>query len=398
MNLFKIKGIVQNYDWGGSSFIPDLLGIPNFEKKFAEYWMGIHEKGGATISETNQTLTEFIDMDQAKTLGPSVYKKFGQLPFLFKILDVADMLSIQVHPSKLAAEKGFALENKMGIPFSAKSRNYKDDNHKPEIMVALSNFWLLHGFKTRPRLTQTLTGIPELNPLLPVYEEKGCSGLYQKIMEEPQSETNEVLSPLMNRILPLYDSGQLNIESPEYWVSRAYHSFCNKEKIDKGIYSIFFFNLVKVKKGEAIFQDVGIPHAYLQGQNIELMANSDNVLRGGLTPKHVDVHELLKHVRFEETVPNVLEGVLMNNGVEKVYSTPSPDFELSKIDLTVEQHYHHTSTSIELFIIMDGAVSVFSNNVKIQARRGEAFVVTADSNYAISASEKAELYKAKCPV
>ena len=147
--LFALTGKIQNYAWGGRQYISELLNKDQKGQKAAEYWLGAHEKSPSIVAtdDGDVTLNTFLDSNLNQTLGIEIAKKFGRLPFLFKVLDVNDMLSVQVHPSKLEAEKGFRFENEKGIPLTASFRNYKDDNHKPEIMVALSEFWLLHGKK-----------------------------------------------------------------------------------------------------------------------------------------------------------------------------------------------------------------------------------------------------------
>ncbi len=151
--MHKLKGKVQHYAWGGTEYIPQLLGEENpGHQPYAEYWMGAHTSSPSVVlfDETHHTtLDRLIKEDPHAWLGDKVTTRFGALPYLFKVLDVRDMLSIQVHPTKAEAEKGFARENEAGIPLSASNRNYKDDNHKPEVMVALSEFWLLHGFKEK---------------------------------------------------------------------------------------------------------------------------------------------------------------------------------------------------------------------------------------------------------
>lgn len=398
MGLLKLKGVVQNYAWGGSTYIPELIGSEKADAKSAEYWMGAHDNAPAVIEGSNEALNIFINQDPESALGSEVYKRFGRLPYLFKVLDVADMLSIQVHPSKTEAEKGFAAENMAGIPLNAPNRNYKDDNHKPEIMVAHGEFWLLHGFKKASELVDTLKRTAELSHLIPVFEQFGYKGLYQTVMEETTEQTNHVLAPLIDRVLPLYERGELDKSNPDFWAARAYKTFCAGKDVDKGIYSIYFFNIVRVNAGEAVFQDAGVPHAYMEGQNMELMANSDNVLRGGLTPKHVDVDELLKHTVFEETIPNILQGEELSDRMERVYSSPAPDFELSKINLTNEANYDHTTKTFETLIVLDGEVIAESGDDQLLLKKGEVLGVTAHTTYSIRTSHEAILYKAKCPI
>src|SRR6185312_14307445 len=305
--VYKLSGKVQHYAWGGADFIPALLSMPNREKRpFAEYWIGAHEnspamvetdgleKGAAGAAAGQVALDAYIRQRPAERLGPYTAQRFGRLPYLLKILDVKDMLSIQVHPSKQAAEAEFAAENARGMAPGAPDRNYKDDNHKPELMAALSEFWLLHGFKPEEDLIRLLADTPELNFLTPVFAVGGYQQLYRTVMEMPQKNVREVLQPLLDRIIPLYKSGELSRNQEHFWAARAALTYGGHGEIDRGIFSIYFFNLLNLQPGEAIFQAAGLPHAYLEGQNVEIMANSDNVLRGGLTQKHVDVPELMK--------------------------------------------------------------------------------------------------------
>ena len=344
-NIYRIEGKVQNYDWGGKSFIPNLISInQKTNVTYAEYWLGAHAKAPSMIktNQENISLDVFLNQNLAENLGLKVLNDFGKLPYLFKVLDVHKMLSIQVHPTIEAAKIGYDLENKKGIPLTGNNRNYKDKNHKPEIMVALSDFWLLHGFLEREKLIKNLKDTEELNFLLKVFLEKGYFGLYQKVMEFTQEEVNTILKPLLDRISVKFLKNELEKSSPEYWAAKSvmHKDFQN---LDKGIFSIYFFNILNLSVGEAIFQDAGVPHAYLEGKNMELMANSDNVLRGGLTSKHIDVEELFKNTKFEETIPVILYGVEDKTNSEIVYKTKAKDFELSKIELLATST--HTSIS-----------------------------------------------------
>ncbi|SNR43582.1 mannose-6-phosphate isomerase, type 1 [Lutibacter agarilyticus] len=397
--LFSLKGTVQHYVWGGTKYIPKLLGIKESSKKYAEYWLGAHVNAPSVIRTLNgdKELNVYLNSNLSKNLGVDIASKFGRLPFLFKVLDVQDMLSIQVHPSKFEAEKGFKYENGLGIPLNASNRNYKDDNHKPEIMVALSEFWLLHGFLSKNILSQILNNTPEFIGLLSVFEEEGYYSLYKKVMEQSNEESNQMLTPLVNRIMPLYLRGELDKSSPDYWAAKAVDLAIDKTTIDKGIYSIYFFNIVKVNKGEAVFQDAGVPHAYLEGQNMELMANSDNVLRGGLTPKHVDVPELLKHVTFEQTIPEIMPGALQEDGVERIYSTSAPDFELSQIELTVSSKYKTKAKTAQIMIVIEGTATIVEGDTVLNLAKGESAFLAAGSEYYISSPSSGIIYKATAP-
>ena len=396
--IFKLKGNIQNYAWGGTHYIPELLDV-NQGKKCAEYWLGAHVNAPSILetSDGDQPLDTYLQNNLEGGLGDSIADKFGRLPFLFKVLDVNDMLSIQVHPAKSEAEKGFNFENKKGIPLNAPNRNYKDDNHKPEIMVALSEFWLLHGFFSKSKLTQVLKSIPEFKGLYAIFEQEGYFGLYKKVMEQSAEESDHILRPLVDRILPLYQSRKLHKSNPDYWAAKAVDSSEDKSVLDKGIYSIYFFNIVEVTKGHAIFQDAGIPHAYLEGQNMELMANSDNVLRGGLTPKHVDVPELLKHVTFEETIPNIMAGELQEDGLERIYKSPAVDFELSRIELLKDSRYASISKTAEILFVIEGEMEILEGSKSLYFHKGEAAFISASAQYEIVTDSSVTIYKATAP-
>ena len=398
-SLFKLKGKIQNYKWGGTQFIPDLLGVNATAEPCAEYWLGAHVNAPSTIYALGgeENLDAFISKNIEGNLGKEIHEKFGRLPFLFKVLDVKDMLSIQVHPTKKEAEKGFKYENDLGIPLSAPNRNYKDDNHKPEIMVALSEFWLLHGFLPEKQLEQRLKSVPEFEHLIPVFAEQGYFGLYKTVMEQTVEESNAMLQPLVDRILPEYKAGKLDKSTPDYWAAKAVISFADPDVLDKGIYSIYFFNIVKADKGEAVFQDAGIPHAYLEGQNMELMANSDNVLRGGLTPKHVDVPELLKHVAFEETHPNIMKGELQENKLERIYKSPAPDFELSQIVMSDSDVYQSKSGTAQILMVTEGDIVVKEGTTTLTLNKGMSAFIGAGTEYQIKSGSGAVVYKATAP-
>jgi mannose-6-phosphate isomerase len=415
--VFKLEGKVQHYAWGGSAFLPQLLSVDNPEQRpFAEYWLGAHENAPAVLEPAGAAgaedaggtpgifgdgegmpLNRYIGAGPADALGSYTADRFGRLPYLLKILDVKDMLSIQVHPSKKDAELEFAAENKRGVALNAPDRNYKDDNHKPELMTALSEFWLLHGFKPEEELLQILQEVPELGFLLPVFEKGGYQALYKKVMEMPQPAVNERLQPLLDRILPLYREGELRRNEEHFWAARAALAYNEAGRADRGIFSIYFFNLLNLHPGEAIFQDAGLPHAYLEGQNVEIMANSDNVLRGGLTPKHVDVVELLKHVRFEATHPRIIMGDRAAGHIT-VYRTPAPDFELSRISLSAGEAVTVRAHSAEIFLVTEGRVGVIEEGAAPYGRRkGDAFIAFYQAKFELRAQEDTVVYRASVP-
>lgn len=374
--VFSLKGVVKHYDWGGFSFIPALLKQDNGEKKpFAEYWMGTHPLGMAEI--------EF-----EKGAKGGLDALAGQLPYLLKVLDVKNMLSIQVHPSKKDAEREFARENEAGIPVTAAHRNYKDANHKPEMMVALTDFWLLHGFRLEAELEQVLRTVPEFSGLLPVYLEGGYAALYKTVMEMPAEEVFRTLDPLLKRIIPAYEEGRLDKSGADFWAARAALTYNHDEHADRGIFSIYFFNIVALKKGEGIFQDAGLPHAYLEGVNVELMASSDNVLRGGLTPKHIDVPELLKHVQCSATIPRILRPEPAGES-ELLFDTPVTDFRLSMFELKAGETVSFTPDGVEILLLTQGMAELDTedNLVRLETGNPAAIAFPGETVYLAAARD-----------
>jgi mannose-6-phosphate isomerase len=399
--VLPITGKVQHYAWGGFYYLPKLLNIPVKKgETYAEFWLGTHDRGSAEFkngSEQPVNLKAYIETYPIQTLGEKATKTFGRLPFLLKVLDVKDMLSIQVHPSKENAQIAFAEENARGIDLASPERNFKDENHKPELMLALSEFWLLHGFKSPRALQGILREIPELHFLVPVFGGDNYKKLYRHVMEMPQGQVDRHLKTLLERIIPHYHAGKLNKDKEDFWVARAALTYSHEGHVDRGIFSIYFFNLLHLQPGQALFQDAGLPHAYLEGQNVEIMSNSDNVLRGGLTPKHVDVPELLKHVKFEPTIPNIISGIPSERD-RMVFPTPAPDFELSRLQIRKGESLKLVSRSAEIFLVFTGSVEVTEMKGKTFKRnKGEAWVSFDQANSEISALDDSTIFQASIP-
>lgn len=362
----------QHYAWGGHNYLNDLLGRPSRGEPTAELWFGDHPKGPAVIPGEDKTLTELIANDPIRYLGEASIARFGErLPFLLKVLDVEKMLSIQVHPDKGTAEAGFAREEANGPDRSAPNRNYRDDNHKPELGLALSDFYLLHGFRSVEAIRETLTSVPGWSALVPHLDAEGVPGLYEYVMRADQETTDQLLQPLVDQV----SSGGFDRSQPEFWAHRAVEQYSEDGHHDRGMFSIFWFNLVHLRPGQAIFQDAGIPHAYLEGRCIELMAGSDNVLRGGLTPKHIDVDELLLNTRFDTVIPDILEAHALPEGNGHYYPTPAPDFRLSQYRLTMEESVTLSGDNgPSVLLLLEGEVAVSPGELTLNKRQRAAFL------------------------
>lgn len=389
--IYELRGKIQHYAWGGYRFLPELLGVKNPENKpFAEYWMGAHDQVPSDIVPEDGnllSLNAFIAQNPSAVLGKDIANTFGKLPYLFKVLDVKTMLSIQVHPTKTEAKKGFAKEEAAGIPLSDPKRNYKDENHKPEVMVALSEFWLLHGFKDEKSIMNELNRYPAWHILKPVLTEKGIEGLYNYIMTASRETIDALLAPIAKEILPKYHAGEIYKADPAFWAARAIELYSGGEakNLDRGIFSIYFFNLLRLNEGEAIFQGAGIPHAYLEGRNMELMANSDNVLRGGLTPKYIDVPELLRHTSFEPVYPSVWIP-------QEKYPDVVPDFSIAKVELPANESRSHTSSSAEIIFVLSGALEITAGAHTLQLHKGGAAFVISNTTYSVQSNSGTGVY------
>jgi mannose-6-phosphate isomerase len=397
ITTYKLQGIHRHYEWGGKTFLPHLMGLTNdASQPYAEYWMGAHPSAPAIVETAsgNSGLDQLIEHDPEHFLGAKTNDAFGTLPYLFKILDVEKMLSIQVHPSKANAVIGFEKEEKAGIPITASNRNYKDKNHKPEVMVALSDFWLLHGFMAEDQLKSRLTNLEPLQSLLPVFGANDYTNLYSYFMRLPIEASDAILKPLLKMAVADVALNKVDKSHPHWWANKYYDGKVPDSNIDKGILSIYILNIVHVPKYSGVFQGAGLLHAYLEGQNIELMANSDNVLRGGLTPKHIDIEELIQHVKFEPTIPNLLKGDNLGP-FETNFPCPVPDFGLTKIALSKGDTYTNQTGSFEMFLLMQGSAII--NNIELKA--GELAAVKAGAHYTIiqKGDEMAVLFKSFVP-
>ena len=383
---YKLHGVHRHYDWGGTQYIPQLMQLKNDQNKpFAEYWMGAHASAPAII-DTDQFGSIALDQLLQKD------KSIGNLPYLYKILDVASMLSIQVHPNKSDAAIGFEKEEKAGISLTASNRNYKDKNHKPEVMVALSDFWLLHGFLAPALMQKRLNEFQPFKGLVNAFANDDYKNLYQHFMQLETADSDAILIPLLEEAVASVKNGSVNKMHPHWWANKYYQGVVPSAHVDKGIFSIYILNIVFIPKNHGIFQGAGLLHAYLEGQNIELMANSDNVLRGGLTPKHVDMNELMQHVLFKPTYPAVMEGTPINP-TEVNYPCPVSDFGLSKLAIKAGESYTIHTQSIEMLLVMEGQMELQGQIYQA----GEVALIKPEQAISIGSSKGVLIFRSFAP-
>lgn len=399
----KTIGLLQNsiqfYAWGSTSAIPALLNQKNPSgKPWAELWMGAHPKAPSRLSWAGQrqSLIDWIRQYPQDILGPRIAERFHDtLPYLFKVLAAAKPLSIQAHPDRDQAKAGFERENKQNIPLDAPQRNYKDANHKPECICALSKFYALYGFRTLSEIVGLMAAAcpvglsGQLDQLKKKPDPHGLKTFYKSLMTMDPVRQKQVIAEAMQNIDRIYDR-----EAADWMkkLSAAYPS-------DIGIFSPILLNLICLEPGQALFLPAGELHAYLAGLGIELMANSDNVLRGGLTAKHIDLPELLEVVSFEPR-PIQLLGTRDGGANETRFITPADEFVLSIISVSENHAYlSPTRRSAEIILCTDGEAVIRDSGTKdrMNFRKGDSMLVPAAVK-AYQISGNARFYKAAVPM
>lgn len=343
---FLLEPAFQRYAWGDPTFIGSVYGHAT-TGPLAEAWLGAHPALPCearplhpTVTPEAMSLAAFIAASAPSVLGDAVHERFGELPFLVKILAAARPLSVQVHPHRAQAEAGFRRENAAGIPLTAAARNYKDPNPKPELLVALTPFSALVGFRSPAAITEVLADARELAELLPTWRPQSpdddpdaVAALVEAYFGLDEHDRSAALLPWLERLAGRSPAAG----SQDAWVLACHRLFGTASvdgdvRPDPGVFVVALLNLVALAPGEAIFLPAGVPHAYLQGAGVEVMAASDNVLRAGLTPKNIDVAELLAVVDFRSQVPRVLRPEPTPDGAA-VYPTSAEEFEVRRYDL-----------------------------------------------------------------
>jgi len=398
--ILKMKNPIQNYAWGSHSALAELLGrpVPSAEPE-AELWMGTHPKAPSVvaIAQQWQTLSAWIASAPQAILGRTVSSKFNnQLPYLFKVLAIAKPLSIQAHPNQQQAQQGYAKEDRWKIPLDAPNRNYKDANHKPECLCALTTFSALCGFREPDQiiaLTERVSN-PELGRVLRHLSahtvQQGLRAFLHDLMTLSPSIRADIIRTAIAK------TRQMTHPEPAYhWLLGLYETYPD----DIGILAPLFLNLIDLAPGEALYLPAGELHAYLKGVGIELMANSDNVLRGGLTPKHIDLPELMQVLNFKDREIDILIPE-RHQGGESRYTTPASEFILSVLEIVESARYQSPANrSIEMLLCVEGKAWIETPGVhaRIDVRKGTSVVVPAAvSSYTIAG--QAKFYKAAVPI
>jgi len=304
-SFFLMVNPIRDYPWGDYSYIPNFLGMENPDARpLAEMWMGAHPLASSRLRMGDGGELELIEAiagDPALMLGPDTAARYGSLPFLFKLLAARKSLSIQAHPSKKAAEAGFLVENERGIPIEAVNRSYRDNSHKPEVIMAITPFSAMIGFRNFAEIRKSFSVLETGGLMLEggMNEGESLRSFLRSLLTADDGTRFPLLASIADA-LNRTDCGWNSLQ--RYWVTRLSKDFPD----DISVLAPLFLNLVEIEPGGALFQPAQMLHAYLEGFGLELMANSDNVLRGGLTTKHIDVGELMRILDFSSSSPRVI--------------------------------------------------------------------------------------------
>ena len=383
-----LDNVIQPYAWGSRTALAEMLGQPSpSHSAQAELWMGAHPGGPSRVRRTSavRTLLEAIQSAPERELGMAVTHRFGRdLPFLLKVLAAETPLSLQTHPSLAQAREGHARESALGVPLGAPHRNYKDANHKPELLCALTPFEALCGFRRAPETLALLDSLglavlePLLAPLRASPDARGLARTFEALMTCPREQRGALVDAVVSvcaersaREVPFREELRQAVRLGELYPG------------DPGVVGSLLLNLVRLEPGEAIYLPAGNLHAYLRGVGVEIMANSDNVLRGGCTPKHVDVPELLRVLDFRAGPIDVVRGVSAD-GVEFIYSTSAEEFRLSRLELRPGVSPRPERRGPEILLCTQGRARLSLGAQGVEMPRGTSvFVSAVDGPYTL---------------
>ncbi|MEA5649528.1 MAG: mannose-6-phosphate isomerase, class I [Cutibacterium granulosum] len=408
--MHVVTGQVQHYDWGTTAEIPRLLGAESDGRPWAEYWLGAHPKApsvladdcdinGADRADGGQPLDRWL-AEHPDQLGQASREVFGdRLSFLLKILSAEQPLSIQAHPSRTQAQLGFAQENAAGVPIDDPRRLYRDDWPKPEMIVALTEFHALYGFRDPHESRRMLTvfdavdGFPGLVAPLDGQGSEGIAAVLTSCLQ-PDEQNRRVIAGMIaaaHDLVQGHDPASMQEDAPQ--LARTAVELDRAHPGDPSILAALLMNRVHLRPGESLFLGAGTMHAYLHGTGIEIMASSDNVLRGGLTSKHIDVPALLAHADLTATCvqpecPRQLPGGLQH------YRTPFPEFTLWRLGERVETDLPATGLG-RILLVLDGRMSLITSagvtstdtSAEVtQVRAGQAVWISAGQQVHVTGS------------
>ena len=389
--ILRLNNTVRTYSWGSHRAIAELLGrpVPSPEPQ-AELWMGDHPQApsSALVDGGEVPLPELIRQFPAELLGDATAQR---LPFLMKVLAAAEPLSIQAHPDAAQARAGCAREDAAGIPRGAKIRCYRDASAKPELLLALEPFWMLRGFRPPAEIFALAerfglaAAFPACRRLRGDDPSRALKEFFHAFMTLEQAVAARLVTGVVERARAAEPADDLS-----RWLAKLERRYPG----DRGVLAPLFLHLVWLEPGATVYTGAGVLHAYLEGVGVELMANSDNVLRGGLTAKHIDVPELLSILRFEPQPPALLEPV--RRGAERVFEAVEAGLTLGRIRLEEgREHAVPAGHGVEILLCTDGSGVLEGGEpaAELPFGRGDAFLVPAAAGgYRVRG--EAELFRA----
>ena len=380
-----LRNTVQPYAWGSPTAIPRLLGVDNPDATpQAELWMGAHPTAPSRLSRGGRevALDQVIAAAPETELGAKTAERFGgRLPFLLKVLAAQKALSIQLHPARAQAEAGFAAEEARGVPRDARERVYVDDWPKPEVLCALTPFEVLAGLRPAPQAAEALARL-EVDALQPLSDDLRANPkpatvarVLAALLSWPQAERDALIDAVVKA------AARLAAEPSEPSEFQAAYDAVGRVAQDHpgdiGLVCSLLMNHAVVEPGQALFMGAGGIHAYIRGTGVELMANSDNVIRAGLTPKHIDVPELVRVLDPEVAVP-ILTARQVGDGVEE-FETAVPEFRLRRLNVGPETSLLTVPGNglPRILLCVEGTAMAASGDQALELRRGRSCYLPA---------------------
>jgi mannose-6-phosphate isomerase len=386
--MWQLMNTVRHYPWGSRTVIPELLGeLSPADTPYAELWMGAHPDAPSVLS-SGTPLDKAIQEQPDLLLGAAVRERFGdRLPFLMKVLAAEQPLSLQAHPTMEEARAGFAAEEAAGVPHDDPTRTFKDPFHKPELLLALTTFEALCGFRPVEESLHCLAKlqVPELKPTIAALARGGLRAAIPQLLAlspKRRSALVDAVAEAAGRFVAAHDPEFINTYR---WAASLAQTYPG----DPGVVISLMCNHLKLAPGEAVFLPAGNLHAYLSGAGVEVMASSDNVLRGGLTRKHVDLAALIEVLDFTDGRVPVIHPVLGPGGLR--YPVPVEDFDLTRIQLDA-QSGALTTSGPQVLLCTEGDAVLRSPQATLTLGKGGAAFVPAGEQ--VTASGPAVLYRA----
>ncbi|MDT5084934.1 MAG: mannose-6-phosphate isomerase [Mycobacterium sp.] len=401
-----LRGAIRTYAWGSRTAIAEFTGRPvPAAHPEAELWLGANPGDPAFLEEPDGevSLLQAVVADPEGQLGAAARARFGDvLPFLLKVLAAEEPLSLQAHPSSEQAAEGYRREERLGIPVNSPVRNYRDASHKPELLVALQQFDVLAGFRPAAQTVELLRAlaVSDLDPFIDLLNDQsdanGLRALFTTWITAPQPDIDVLVTAVLDGAINYLSSGATEFTA----VAKTVLELGERYPGDAGVLAALLLNRITLGPGEGIFLSAGNLHAYLRGVGLEVMANSDNVLRGGMTPKHVDVPELLRVLNFNPTTESQLHAQTHPDGLASFYDTPTVEFAASMLTLGDDQIGHEVDAPSrhdgpQILLCIEGATAVHGKAAALTLTRGVAAWVAADDGpIRLVAHEPTKIFRA----